>query len=130
MTTRSGRFTLDGDDALEQHLERACARVLSGIRGLVPPGKLEAVLLGGGYGRGEGGVLRGPAGDRPYNDLEFYVAIRGNRHLNEIRFHRRLEVLGEILTHLADVEVEFKVTSLEELAARPVSMFSYDLVAG
>jgi len=127
---RPARFTLDGDDALECHLELTCARVLSGIRGLIPASKLEAVLLGGGYGRGEGGVLRGPAGDRPYNDLEFDVAIKGNRHVNEFRYHRRLEVLGEILTHLADVEVEFKITSLVEMAVRPVSMFSYDLVAG
>jgi len=124
------RFTLDGDDALERGLKRTCARVLSGIRGLIPADKLEAVVLGGGYGRGEGGVLRGPAGDRPYNDLEFDVAIRGNRHVNEFRYHRRLDVLGEILTHLADAEIEFKITSLAELAARPVSMFSYDLIAG
>jgi hypothetical protein len=121
------RFTLDGDEALERHLELTCARIVSGIRGLIPEGRLEAVLLGGGYGRGEGGVLRGEGGDRPYNDLEFYVAIRGNRHVNEARFGRRLEVLGEILTHLADAEVEFKVTSLAEMAARGVSMFSYDL---
>lgn len=124
------RFTLDGDDALERHLERTCARIVSGVRGLIPPQKLQAVVLGGGYGRGEGGVLRGEAGDRPYNDLELYVAIKGNRHLNEARYRRRLEVLGEILTHLADAEVELKVTSLAELAARPVSMFTYDLAAG
>ncbi|HWA11444.1 MAG TPA: hypothetical protein VG838_18535 [Opitutaceae bacterium] len=123
-------FTCDGDHALEGHLERTCARVLSGVRGLVPAGRFEGLFLGGGYGRGEGGVLRDPGGDRPYNDLEFYVALRGNRHLNELRFRRRLEVLGEILTPLADVELEFKITSLAELAARPVSMFSYDLVAG
>lgn len=127
---RAPRFTLDGDDALERHLERICARVLSGLRGLIPAGKLEAVLLGGGYGRGEGGVWRGSAGDRPYNDLEFYVALQGNRHANEFRYGRRLEVLGEILTHLADAEIEFKITSLAELAAQPVSMFSYDLIAG
>jgi hypothetical protein len=34
------------------------------------------------------------------------------------------------MAHLADAEVEFKVTSLSEMAARPVSMFSYDLAAG
>lgn len=124
------RFTLDGDSALERHLALTCARVLSGIRGLLPARKLEAVWLGGGYGRGEGGVLRSPNGDRPYNDLEFYIALKGNRHLSELRFRHRLEVLGEILTHLADVEVEFKITSLQEMAARPVSMFSYDLQAG
>ncbi|MCX6954192.1 MAG: hypothetical protein NTV51_18740 [Verrucomicrobia bacterium] len=124
------RFTLDGDDALERHLAETCARVVSGIRGLIPPRMLEAVLLGGGYGRGEGGVLRGPAGDRPYNDLEFCIALRGNRHLNEARYHRRLDVLGEILTHLADAEIEFKIISLAELATQPVSMFSYDLLVG
>lgn len=124
------RFTLDGDGGLERHLERTCARVLAGIRGLVPEPKLEAVLLGGGYGRGEGGVLRGPTGDRPYNDLEFYVAIAGNRHVNERRYRQRLEVLGEILTHYAGVEVELKITSFAELAGQPVTMYSYDLVAG
>ncbi len=124
------RFTLDGNDALEQHLQRTCARIVSGIRGLIPPRKLQAVLLGGGYGRGEGGVLRSAAGDRPYNDLEFYVAIKGSRHLNEARYRRRLAVLGEILTHIADVEVEFKITSLAELESQSVSMFSYDLAAG
>ena len=124
------RFTLDGDDALERHLGRACARIVSGVRWLIPARKLQAVILGGGYGRGEGGVLRGGAGDRPYNDLELYVAIRGNRHINEFLYHRRLAVLGEILTHLTDAEIELKVTSLAELAAQPLSMFSYDLAAG
>jgi hypothetical protein len=127
---RPSRFTLDGDDALENHIGQTCARVLSGIRGLIPARFLEAVLLGGGYGRGEGGVLRGPDGDRPYNDFEFYVSIKGNRHLNEFRYRRRLDVFGEILSPLADAEIEFKITSFAELAARPVSMFSYDLIAG
>lgn len=129
-TAPAARFTLDGDEGLERHLAQTCARVLSGIRGLIPADRLEGVLLGGGYGRGEGGVLRGPAGDRPYNDLEFYVAIKGHRHLNEARYHLRLDVLGEILTHLADVEIEFKITSFAELATQPVSMFSHDLLAG
>lgn len=124
------RFTIDGDSALEAHLTHVCQRVLSGVRGIVPAEALEALLLGGGYGRGEGGVLRDSAGDWPYNDMEFYVAIRGNRHLNEIRFRRALEVLGEILTHQADVEIEFKITSLSELRTQAVSMFSYDLIAG
>ncbi|HZZ58495.1 MAG TPA: hypothetical protein VFE31_11740 [Opitutaceae bacterium] len=124
------RFTIDGDDALEAHLARTCARAVSGIRGLVPDRTLEAVLLGGGYGRGEGGVLRSAEGDRPYNDIEFYVALRGSRHLNELRYRRPLEVLAQILTHQADAEVEFKIASLSEMSRAPISMFSYDLLAG
>ncbi len=124
------RFTIDGSDALEAHLARTCDKIAAGLRGLLPERPLDAVLLGGGYGRGEGGVWRTPAGDRPYNDLEFYVFLRGNRHLNEARHGKALHVLGEILTPQAGIEVEFKIASLRELARAPVSMFSYDLVVG
>lgn len=130
VTNTAPRFTVDGSAELESHLARTCAKIAAGLRGLLPPEKLEAVLLGGGYGRGEGGVLRTERGDRPYNDLEFYVCLRGNRHLNEKLHGHALHVLGEILTPQAGVEVEFKITSLRELAAKPVSMFSYDLVSG
>ena len=125
-----GRFTLDGSDALEKHLSQICDRLVGGIRGLVPPHRLEAILLGGGYGRGEGGVFRQPAGDLPYNDLEFYVCIKGSRHLNELRFGQALRVLGEIMTPVAGIEVEFKITSLAELQRGPITMFSYDLIMG
>lgn len=126
----AARFTVDGDDGLEAHLTQTCARALSGLRGIIPAGKFEALLLGGGYGRGEGGVLRSEAGDRPYNDIEFYVALKGNRHWNEALYRRPMDVLAQILTHLADVEVEFKITSLKEMGRNPVSMFTYDLLAG
>lgn len=124
------RFTVDGSDELEQHLARTCEKIAAGVRGLIPGRRLQAVLLGGGYGRGEGGVLRTPSGDRPYNDLEFYVCLRGNRHVNERRFGRALHVLGEILTPQAGAEVEFKITSLRELRQGAISMFSYDLMLG
>ena len=126
----TARFTLDGDNELEQYLTRTCDKIAAGLRGLIPRRKLDAILLGGGYGRGEGGVLRTATGARPYNDLEFYVCLRGNRHLNERRFGRALHVLSEILTPQAGIEVEFKITSLRELSRQPVSMFSYDLVMG
>jgi hypothetical protein len=115
---------------LEKHLALTCERITAGLRGLIPPRKLEAVLLGGGYGRGEGGVLRTDGGDRPYNDLEFYVCVRGNRHLNEARYGRALHVLGEILTPQAGIDVEFHITSLRNLATAGISMFSYDLLCG
>lgn len=124
------RFTHDGGIQLEQHLAVTCEKIAAGLRGLIPGRKLEAVLLGGGYGRGEGGVLQTPAGARPYNDLEFYVCLRGNRHWNERRFGRALHVLGEILTPQAGVDVEFKITSLREFRRSSVSMFSYDLMMG
>ncbi|HZP59679.1 MAG TPA: hypothetical protein VFB27_05090 [Opitutaceae bacterium] len=123
-------FTLDGNDELERRLAGVCKTIMAGLRGLIPSHRLQAVLLGGGYGRGEGGVMRTGEDEHPYNDLEFYVCLRGNRHLNERLYHLPLEVLGEILTPMAGAEIEFKIISLAELRPSRISMFSYDLLMG
>ncbi|MDB6025994.1 MAG: hypothetical protein JWM68_2217, partial [Verrucomicrobiales bacterium] len=80
------RFTLDGDSALEERLALLCDKVREAARQLVPEGQIEALLLGGGYGRGEGGVLKTATVDHPYNDLEFYVCLRGNLFANQRKF--------------------------------------------
>lgn len=124
------RFTVDGSDTLERRLSGICDEVAEGVRGIVPAAQLEGVLLGGGYGRGEGGVLRSEEGDMPYNDLEFYVFISGAVPISERRYGHALHQLGEALTPRIGIEVEFKILSREKLRRSPVSMFYYDLIVG
>ncbi|HEX5222059.1 MAG TPA: hypothetical protein VFZ59_21025 [Verrucomicrobiae bacterium] len=128
--TTDKRFTLDGDDSLEARLAASCQAVARGVQQIVPERKLEALLLGGGYGRGEGGVLQTRDGDQPYNDLEFYVLISGNRFLNRRRFAPALNRLAHELTEFAGVEVEFHIISSAQLRNSQPSMFYYDLVVG
>lgn len=126
----SHRYTLDGDERLERHLESTCDHISREVRALLPDSKLEGLLLAGGYGRGEGGVLRTDFGDQPYNDLEFYVFMRGNCWLNERRYSQALQALGKQVSPLAKVDVEFKLLSRDKLRRARPSMFYYDLLAG
>lgn len=123
------RFTLDGSAQLEARLQELCERVRSEALDVVPPDKWEGLVLGGGYGRGHGGVLRTAAGDFPYNDLEFYVFLKGSSILNNARYRKRFEDLGHSLSPQAGLHVEFKIDSLEKLRRGAVSLFSYDLVS-
>jgi hypothetical protein len=125
----TGRFTLDGSAELERRLTEVCAAVADGVRAIVSGNKLEALVLAGGYGRGEGGVLKTEGGDLPYNDLEFYVFVKGSRLLAERRFGPGLHELGARLSPAAELHVEFKIDSLEKLRRSPITMFSYDLVS-
>lgn len=124
------RFTLDGSDALEARLGALGDRVRAGVQEQVPASRLEAILLGGGYGRGEGGVLRTSGGDLPYNDFESFVLVRGNPVLAERRYREPLHALGEGLSPDAGLDVEFKVLTRERLRQSPTTMFYYDLVMG
>lgn len=127
---RTKRFTLDGSDDLERHLTQVCEEVSAEVQRIIPARRLQALVLGGGYGRGEGGVLKTENHDRPYNDLEFYVFLRGNRFRNERIYADALRESGRRLSPKAGLHLEFKVDSLARLRRSPVSMFSYDLVSG
>jgi hypothetical protein len=124
------RFTRDGSPALEARLTSVCHAIRDAVTRVIPAHRLEALALGGGYGRGEGGVLATPAGDAPYNDIECFVFIRGHTLLNERRYQRLLHHEAEALSQLAGIEVEFKILSLARLRHSPPSMFYYDLVMG
>lgn len=124
------RFTEDGSAALERHLAETCDRVAAGVRALLPARQFAGLLLGGGYGRGEGGVLRTAAGDQPYNDLEFYVFVHGSLLLAERRWSGALHQLGESLAPAAGLEVEFKLITTGKLQRSETTMFYYDLVLG
>ena len=124
------RFTRDGSDALESLIAETCEEIGQEVTRIVPTDKFQALLLGGGYGRGEGGVLSTPDGDAPYNDLEFFLLINGHPRLNERRYGAAIHALEHRMTEKLGIEVEFKILSLEKLISSPTTMFYYDLVCG
>src|SRR5207253_7231645 len=124
------RFTVDGGAELEQRLERWCGDFADDVRRIVPENVLEAVVLGGGYGRGEGGVAQTANGEAPYNDLEFYVFVRGPLLLRERKFSRALHELTHRWSDKAGIEFETKMLTLEKIQRATVSMFYHDLVVG
>jgi hypothetical protein len=126
----SARFTIDGSAALEARLATLCGKTANAVASMIPGRLLAGLALGGGYGRGEGGVLRTPEGDLPYNDLEFYVFLNGPALTSERRFRGPLHELGERLTPEAGIEVEFKALGLSKFQRAATTMFYYDLTAG
>jgi hypothetical protein len=124
------RYTRDGSDALEKRLAETCQELGRAVREIVPAEKLQGLVLAGGYGRGEGGVLSAADGDAPYNDLEFFLLIDGPPRLNEKRYGAAIHALEQRMTPVIGIDVEFKITSLAKLESGDTTMFSYDLVCG
>ena len=124
------RFTIDGSDALETSLGDFCDQSRSELLKVIPTKHLEALLLGGGYGRGEGGVLRTDAGDKPYNDVEFYILLSTPDLITSRLYLHSTEALAGRLTRAMGVDVEFKLLPLRKLERSAVTMFYYDLICG
>ena len=125
------RFTIDGSAALEERLASICDGFAQGIGAIIPAGVLEGIALGGGYGRGEGGVRHDDSGaEHPYNDLEFYIFVRPPLLLRERAYRKPLHALAHEWTEKAGIEVEAKILTLDKLRDSDVTMFYHDLIVG
>ncbi len=129
MSLPAPRFTRDGTDAIEKHLEWVCDQVRANVTAILPPAVLEGVLLAGAYGRGEGGVLRG-FNDAPCDPLEFVVLVRGQAEKEAGVLQRLLGECAARLTPFASTEVHIRVVSPRALRLqRRVTLATYELVA-
>lgn len=102
----SARYTLTSDPDIASLLDRFLPAVAAEIDSLQLP-KLHAVVLGGGYGRGEGGVRHTPDGGRLYNDLDFFVFSNGAAPHETRLIDRELKKLSARWEKQLEIAVDF-----------------------
>ena len=90
--------------------------------------RVEALVLGGGYGRGEGGALVDPDGDEHlFNDLDYFLFANDPADPALRALVHQIEVEG---TAELGIDVDIKIERLGALPAPEDSMMIYDLAAG
>lgn len=99
------RYTRIGDIALEQRISTWLREIAADLEALNPAHRPLAVYLGGGYGRGDGGVAMKANGSSLYNDLDFFVF--GKNFLHCRRINRALPKLHRKWSELLEVDVDF-----------------------
>jgi hypothetical protein len=121
------RYTLDGDAAVEARIAADQARIARGVTGLVPAEHFVALVLMGGYGRGEGGYVMTAQGPAPFNDYDYFVVVRGLRRGARAALARQLGELAETLAVEVGVEVDFALLRREGLAAAEYSLMNAEM---
>ncbi|MCX6878516.1 MAG: hypothetical protein NTW21_32580 [Verrucomicrobia bacterium] len=86
-----------------------------------------ALVLGGGYGRGEGGVMPGPAGVCFSNDLDYFMFDEAPGTPRLVAWCRQLE---RAESEALGIDVEIKCLRADSLGDPSRSMMFADLVAG
>ena len=79
-----GRFVAADSPAMDALAADAIAKIGAEIVALRVPG-LAGVVLGGGYGRGEGGVLADETGEHLSNDLDFFAVTEAGASAQRLR---------------------------------------------
>lgn len=124
---RSGTYFVDDEPALAKRLDVYLAGLAERLAQSPAAAGTLALVLSGGYGRGEGGVFRDAAGHPDlYNDLEFYMLLRDPS--GEAAARAWCEQEEPAGTAELGIDVEVKRMPIGELRQARPSMFYYDLI--
>ena len=123
-------FTAIASPEIGRQLSAALAGIAADIADRRLP-KLAAVVLGGGYGRGEGGVRRTPAGDRLCNDLDFFVFSDGANRREAARIDKAMRMIARSWSKELQVAIDFgPVKNLHALQSVAHRLMFQELLRG
>jgi hypothetical protein len=120
------RFTVTGSAELEATICGQLAAVCNDVRQAIDPKLLDCLVLGGGYGRGEGGALVQGGRELPYNDYDLVLVHHARRASS-------LAALGEIErrhSRATGLHVEILPLHRRRLLGLPRALTWYELGRG
>lgn len=123
MTAHTRQYTGTCDSQAEALLQTALTELARQLSAAAPEGLL-GVYLGGGYGRGEGGVLYDADGSaRLYNDLDFFVLVQDGVSAQTTQdISRHLRQLAKPLEERLGIDIDFsppkQLCQLQSVAPR------------
>ncbi|MBW1779235.1 MAG: hypothetical protein JRL30_00660 [Deltaproteobacteria bacterium] len=115
-----------GSDAFNARMNDVMVRIATDVEQALGR-NFVALILGGGYGRGEGGVIRVDGVEQPYNDLDFTLVVKRKRTvpfdtLNAISAQYEKEIR---------IDVDFsRPLTLHDIKTWPRWLMWYDLLHG
>jgi hypothetical protein len=113
----SDRYTPDGDAAVELRIDSDQQLIAAAVMAAIPEPHFRALVLIGGYARGEGGFLHVNGKPEPYNDYDYFVVVGGMNRAGVRALKSTLLELGHVLTARVGVEVDLAV--LKEESGKP-----------
>jgi hypothetical protein len=126
---RWGRFTVYGGSEVESRARSVATEVASTVSDLVPPDNVRALVLLGGYGRGEGGVEISTDGERLHNNFDVLLIHRAGGRLSPAQ-SERLRAGLDLVESRQQIGIDFAQQSDSYLQRAPAHVMWYDMRHG
>ena len=110
-----GKLTIVGSSKLEASLSLVLDNIAKNIQQRIDENLYEAVILIGGYGRGEGGVVIINNVEFPHNNFDFLVISKTISKDKEELLETQLSNIFNKHTKAINIEVEFSIMSSKKL---------------
>lgn len=123
-------FTHSADNGAETLIREMLANIAKVIQGCVPANALRALILLGGYGKGEGGLILKNSEYYPHNnfDLLLVLSSQAKDSVREVTARVKVNVLK--LAQQMGIGIDISIMSEDRVRNMPTRVFSYDMKEG
>lgn len=125
-----GRLTVKGSKEFDEKLGKVLDDISLDIKTLISEDLYEAVILIGGYGRGEGGVVKVENREYPHNNFDFIVVSKNITKDEEVLLSDMCKSIFDKHTESLGIFVEFTVISASKLLNIDPLVITYDMKYG
>ncbi len=126
-----GKYTLTGSKEFDSLIDQQLTLVRDEILNLIPADDIVAILLGGGYGRGEGGVLTDNGKEYLYNDYDLFVILKNVNYLKKRDYQNKIKLIHEKFTPIFKIDVDVgPLQTVSAISKAPHWMMWYELKHG
>ena len=111
-----GRFSAKGSDSFEKRMTEMVKAISTRLSKIIPQKSYISLVLLGGYGRGEGGVLIENNDEMPHNNLDLMLLTHGldNQESNTLQQSIEKE-LESIRKEITEVQVDLSLIPAKKL---------------
>lgn len=119
------RYTLRGSPAIEKRMAAMMSRIAGSIAKHFRPREYRSVVLLGGYGRGEGGVIRDMTGEHLHNNIDLLLIAATWGRKSGLK--RRLDTLLAPIAENEKIGIDTGVIGEIELRHAPPHVIWFDV---
>ncbi|MBI2425853.1 MAG: hypothetical protein HYV27_23715 [Candidatus Hydrogenedentes bacterium] len=130
MAENWGRFTLRGGAAVEARITAMVEEVAALTASLLKPEEYRALVVLGGYGRGEGGVEAIDGDERPHNNIDFLFLTTESLREDLGAVRTRIETALRPIMKAYAIEIDISVMNASKLQHASNLMIWYDMRFG
>jgi hypothetical protein len=122
----ASRYTVYGSQLVDQHIQRDLRFVVHFLCERWPADFLQAIVLTGSYGRGEGGVQRKKSQEFPFDDYDLLLVFKRLNATEKKRIQATLPRICELISEKTAIPVDIApVCDLEDLMQAPFNLSWY-----
>lgn len=125
-----GKYSHMGSSTFDEKVDADLQQVVDAVYSMDESALWVAILLMGGYGRGEGTPFIHEGKELPYNDYDFILVSQDIPFWKRSAIQKKLRSLEEKLSQQLNIHVDLYLHTLSSLKRAPTTMMNYELKRG